>query len=60
VNKKPATKKGAGGRPRLGDEFLITTTIRLGASQKDKLERLGGAAWIRSKIDAAKDPAAVE
>jgi len=58
VSKKPATKKGAGGRPRLGDEFLHTTTIRLGTSQREKLERLGGAAWVRSKIDAAKDPAA--
>lgn len=57
MSKKPATKKGAGGRPRLGDEALITTTLRLGASQREKLVRLGGAAWIRGKIDAAKDPA---
>jgi len=24
--------------------------------QRDKLQRLGGAAWLRSKIDKAREP----
>lgn len=31
--------------------------LRLTQAQRDKLERLGGADWVRSRIDRARDPA---
>lgn len=45
------------GRPRFGAEILLPTTIRLSQAQREKLDRLGGADWVRRKIDSAKDPA---
>lgn len=30
--------------------------IRMTSSQRDKLKRLGGAPWVREKIDKAKEP----
>ena len=32
--------------------------LRLTEAQREKLERLGGAEWLRRRIDAAKEPAA--
>lgn len=31
----------------------VACNIRLTQSQRDKLERLGGAAWVRAQIEAA-------
>jgi hypothetical protein len=45
------------GRPPL--EFGVETVpvvIRMSAVQRSKLTRLGGAAWVRSKIDKAREP----
>lgn len=30
--------------------------IRMTTGQRDKLGRLGGAPWVRKKIDKAKEP----
>ena len=35
---------------------MTTTTIRLQPEQRDKLVRLGGSTWVRTKIDAAREP----
>ena len=40
------------GRPATGQ--MNVTTIRLWPHQKEKLEQLGGVAWIRAVIDKAK------
>ena len=32
-------------------------TIRMTDAQAEKLDRLGGGAWVRDRIDKAKDPA---
>lgn len=58
MSKKPTTKTTNAGRPREGEELLEPHTIRVSPSQWEKLGRLGGAVWVRTKIDAAKDPAA--
>jgi len=55
ANKKARAPSGAG-RPRFGDEAMKSHTVRTTDEQWHKLERLGGAAWLRSKIDAAKEP----
>jgi hypothetical protein len=31
-------------------------TIKRSAGQKEKLRRLGGASWVRERIDKAKEP----
>ena len=47
------------GRPPLlpNDRARIPYNIRLTPAQREKVERLGGAAWIRAQIERAKPPA---
>ena len=50
---------GAGrgqGRKLAGKQKMVVAPIRLEPEQKDKLQRLGGAKWIRRKIDAEPEP----
>lgn len=35
---------------------MVVVPMRLQPAQRDKLKRLGGAAWVRRKIDQAKEP----
>jgi len=44
---RPALQKGAGKAPVI--QVCVTT------DQRDKLKRLGGADWIRAKIDKARE-----
>lgn len=45
------------GRPAIkAGEETVPVTIRLTAPQRDKLQRLGGAPWVRTKIDKAREP----
>lgn len=45
------------GRPAIqSGEETVPITVRLTAPQRDKLQRLGGAPWVRSKIDKAREP----
>ena len=45
------------GRPALAEgEASVFVGIRMTQDQKDKLQRLGGAAWIRKRIDKAGEP----
>ena len=37
-------------------EETITISLRVTAAQREKLERLGGAKWVRDRIDRAKEP----
>lgn len=53
AKRKAAAKSGAG-RPRLNGEAMKSHTVRTTDAQWEKLERLGGAEWLRKKIDAAK------
>lgn len=43
----------AAGRPMLYGEKMASTSIRMTDAQKAKLQRLGGNAWVRRKIDEA-------
>jgi len=53
---------GAGrgqGRKRITQgEETVTVSIRITTSQREKLARLGGAAWVRQQIEAASLPTA--
>ena len=50
--------KRSPGRPPAApeDRRAARFELRLTEAQRDKLERLGGAEWLRRRIDAAKEP----
>lgn len=55
ARKTPAAKRP--GRPALREgEETVPVTIRMTPTQKDKLARLGGPQWVRTKIDKAPEP----
>ncbi len=44
------------GRPPLPDaDVMKPVSIYMKAAQREKLQRLGGAPWVRKKIDQAKE-----
>lgn len=58
--KKPTPPKRGGARPGAGRPAIdptdptVTFSLRLTTSQRAKLESLGGAAWLRERIDKAR------
>lgn len=49
---------GAGrgqGRKKLAEQAVFVG-IRMSKSQKEKMHSLGGAQWVRGKIDKAEEP----
>ena len=48
--------RGQGRKPIKEDQDTVTVSLRLTVGQRDKLARLGGAEWVRQKIDRAKEP----
>lgn len=56
--KPPATRGGnrpGAGRPKERETPLVPVTVKLEPAQKAKLQRLGGAPWVRQQIDQAKE-----
>lgn len=47
--------RGQGRKPVKQGEETVTVSLRMTTSQRDKLARLGGAEWVRKKIDKAKE-----
>lgn len=61
ANTKRHTQARGRGRPALeAGVDTVPVTIRMTSKQKEKLARLGGALggahWIRERIDGAKEP----
>lgn len=57
VNKRHSQAARGRGRPALElGESTVPVTVRMTMRQKDKLARLGGGAWLRQRIDKARDP----
>jgi hypothetical protein len=48
--------RGQGRKPLPVGEALAPVTIKMTPAQKEKLATLGGAPWVRNKIDKAKEP----
>lgn len=48
--------RGQGRKPLAPGEDTVPVTIRMTGEQKEKLKRLGGAQWVRTRIDDADDP----
>lgn len=45
------------GRPALGEEGkTVPFVVRLTEEQSAKLRRLGGAAWVRDRVNKAREP----
>lgn len=54
---QPPVKRPRGRPPAQPDKaHTRRVEIRLTPAQHDKLEQLGGAAWVRTRIDKAKTP----
>lgn len=50
-------RPGAGRKPKVaGAPATAPVTIKLSEAQKEKLQVLGGAPWVRDRIDKAKLP----
>lgn len=47
--------RGQGRKPKPEGEAMVPVTVKMLLAQKDKLARLGGAPWVRKKIDDAKE-----
>lgn len=48
--------RGQGRKPIKSGEPTVSMTARMTKSQREKLERLGGAQWMRERIDEAPEP----
>ena len=48
--------RGQGRPPVKAGEETVTVSLRMTPSQRERLERLGGAKWVRERIDRAKEP----
>lgn len=44
------------GRPRTIQGEQTKMVVRMSQEQRDKVDRLGGAAWLRARIDEAAEP----
>ena len=57
-----ASKKSGGSRPGAGRKPIedgmetVIYPVRMSTRQREKLQQLGGAPWVRQKIDKAKLP----
>jgi hypothetical protein len=56
------TPKRPPGRPPVAEDARRSARVelRLTQAERSKLERLGGAEWLRSRIERAKEPAGKE
>jgi len=49
-------REGSGRKPLSEGEATVPVVTRMTEAQRDKLKRLGGAQWVRKKIDQAREP----
>lgn len=55
-SKRGGPNRGQGRPPVKPGEETVTVSLRMTPAQREKLERLGGAKWVRDRIDRAKEP----
>ena len=53
--KRGGPGRGQGRKPVKQGEETVTLSLRVTVAQREKLARLGGAEWVRCKIDKAKE-----
>ena len=49
-------RPGSGRKPLPAGEAMLPVVVNMKPAQKEKMQRLGGAAWVRARIDKAKEP----
>ncbi len=54
--KRGGPGRGQGRKPVKQGEETVTLSLRVTLAQREKLARLGGAEWVRDRIDKAKEP----
>lgn len=52
---KGGARPGSGRRPLPEGEAMVPVTVKMRPAQREKLQRLGGAPWLRKKIDQARE-----
>lgn len=56
TKKKVGGARLGSGRPRIAEGLLtVPVMIKMTEAQREKLRRLGGARWVRDRIDKAKE-----
>ena len=53
--KRGGPGRGQGRKPVKQGEETVTFSLRMTPEQRAKLARLGGAEWVRGKIDKARE-----
>ena len=53
--KRPPNDRGQGRKPIKPGELMVIVPLRMTPAQKDKLTNLGGAKWVRAKLDELPD-----
>jgi hypothetical protein len=48
--------RGQGRKPLDPNTETVGVTIKMTTEQRDKLARLGGPQWVRTRIDKAREP----
>jgi hypothetical protein len=56
IERRGGPDRGQGRKPLSEGEPTVTVSIKMTVTQKAKLAKLGGPAWIRQMINAAKPP----
>ena len=54
--KRGGPGRGQGRPPVKAGEETVTVSLRVTPAQREKLSRIGGAGWVRERIDRAKEP----
>ncbi len=49
--KRPPHDRGQGRKPKPEGERMVVVPLRMTHAQKDKLTTLGGAKWVRDRLD---------
>ena len=55
TSKRGGPGRGQGRKPVKQGEETVTFSLRMTPEQRAKLARLGGAEWVRTKIDKARE-----
>ena len=55
-NQRGGPNRNQGRKPISGTDQTVTVSLRLTTSQRAKLVTLGGAAWVRDRIETASLP----
>ena len=53
--KRPPNDRGQGRKPKAPEQRMVIVPLRMTPEQKAKLTTLGGAKWVRAKLDEQPD-----